>query len=338
MTGNLAMRIDNIKQRLSQGSMNEEATKQGCVLPVFSELGWNVFDSAGCFRPEFTIGTGRVDYALFGDGQEPLALIEVKRPGQGDKGIEQILEYAFKHGGVGLLLVVDGNSWRFFLANAPGSFLERCALTLSVLDTPNEELVDILPPILSREAMMSGESMVKLRGHLDRTKASAKFNSVWGNFIETDEAQGLLATAFSSAVEEATGVKPSMLDVRSFVKRRTIEGDEVKGRQGGTRRGTLIVGGNATSCSSKREAFVQLLQKLHGKNPIDFLRNFSAKCVYVVNGADENAKRVTEITRGWYLTGSHNSAVLDDWMRIAAETAGMKWGQDVRFVLNGAGS
>ena len=335
MTGNLAMRIENIKQRLSQGSMNEEATKQGCVLPVFSELGWNVFDSAGCFRPEFKIGKGRVDYALFGDGQEPLALIEVKRPGQGDKGIEQILEYAFKHGGVGLLLVVDGNTWRFFLANAPGGFLDRCALTLSVLDTPNDELIEILPPILSREAMMTGESMQRLRGHLDRTKASVKFNSVWGNFIETDEAQGLLATAFSDAVEQAIGVKPSMLDVRSFVKRRTIGGEDEKVKRKVRRQGTLIVGGNATTCSSRRQAFIALLQALHNKNPFDFMQNFQAKCDYVVNSAAEGTKNVTEIAKGWWLTGSHDTASLDGWMRAAADTAGMKWGTDVRFVLNG---
>ena len=83
---------DNFKQYISkvkkmQGQLNdltEEATKNALVMPFFSVLGYDVFDTNE-FMPEFTCDVAtkkgeKVDYAILKDG-EPIILIEVKRSG-----------------------------------------------------------------------------------------------------------------------------------------------------------------------------------------------------------------------------------------------------------------
>ena len=76
---------------------NEEATKLQVVLPILRELGWDAYDPSRV-QPEFGVGGGRVDLALFAPDRA-VALIEVKAVGvRLEEHVEQTLRYAFHEG------------------------------------------------------------------------------------------------------------------------------------------------------------------------------------------------------------------------------------------------
>ena len=76
------IKVKRMSEQLSD--LTEEATKNALIMPFFSMLGYDVFDTNE-FMPEFICDVGtkkgeKVDYALLKDG-EPIILIEVKRAG-----------------------------------------------------------------------------------------------------------------------------------------------------------------------------------------------------------------------------------------------------------------
>ena len=75
-------KVSKVKDQVSD--LTEEATKHALVMPFFSMLGYDVFDTNE-FMPEFVCDLGtkkgeKIDYAILKDG-EPLILIEAKRAG-----------------------------------------------------------------------------------------------------------------------------------------------------------------------------------------------------------------------------------------------------------------
>ena len=78
----------------AEAATSEEAIKTACILPLFSFLGYDVFNPQE-FSPEFTCDVGtkkgeKVDYAILRNN-EPLILIECKHHTQDlDKHINQL--------------------------------------------------------------------------------------------------------------------------------------------------------------------------------------------------------------------------------------------------------
>ncbi|MDE7138434.1 MAG: type I restriction enzyme HsdR N-terminal domain-containing protein [Ruminococcus sp.] len=75
-------RIERIRGQMED--FTEEATKTALIMPFFSILGYDVFDTNE-FMPEFTCDVAtkkgeKVDYAILKDG-EPIIIIEAKRAG-----------------------------------------------------------------------------------------------------------------------------------------------------------------------------------------------------------------------------------------------------------------
>jgi predicted type IV restriction endonuclease len=91
--------------------VNEQAIKQGVVIRILSELGWDTFNTT-IVCPEFSLTPRRVDYALCNPPKKPAVFIEVKQPGQTDAADKQLFEYAF-HEGVPLAVLTDGQTWSF---------------------------------------------------------------------------------------------------------------------------------------------------------------------------------------------------------------------------------
>ena len=101
---------------------NEATTRQYVVLPILRALGW---DDAKLdpmeILPEYNVKEGDVDYALK-VGQKPALLIECKRWNESlekQKHEDQIFKYAYK-AGVPIVVLVNGKTWRFYLAWAAG--------------------------------------------------------------------------------------------------------------------------------------------------------------------------------------------------------------------------
>jgi hypothetical protein len=70
--------LERVRFRLAAGSYaNEAAVSHGVVTPILNALGWDSSDPDQLV-PEFSIGRGRVDFALLGLGRRPSVFIEVK--------------------------------------------------------------------------------------------------------------------------------------------------------------------------------------------------------------------------------------------------------------------
>src|SRR3989338_6239756 len=91
----------------------EEATRQGIILPILARLGWDR-DNVREVIPEFSVGTGKVDYCLKA-GQKKAVFIEVKRVSETlENHQEQLLEYAFRDG-IEIAALTNGLVWWLYL-------------------------------------------------------------------------------------------------------------------------------------------------------------------------------------------------------------------------------
>ena len=97
MSDSLEDFLQRLRRQQNPSLDNEEATRQGIILPVLGRLGWDRDNVREVF-PEFQVENGRVDYCLK-IGEKKGAFIEVKRPSENlESHQEQLLEYAFRDG------------------------------------------------------------------------------------------------------------------------------------------------------------------------------------------------------------------------------------------------
>ena len=100
----------------------EEATRQGVVLPILSQLGWNTYD-INEVEPEYKVSDGRVDYCLKAKNKK--VFIEVKRMREDlDSHEKQLLEYSFSEG-VEIAVLTNGLLWLFYLPTEKGHWQQR---------------------------------------------------------------------------------------------------------------------------------------------------------------------------------------------------------------------
>ena len=98
--------------------------KQAVIVPILRALDWDDADPAE-FVPEYSVDSGRVDYALLGPKGAPLVFVEAKGIGRvGLAGEEQLFRYAVNKG-VPFLILTDGDLWDFYLSMAAGVPAER---------------------------------------------------------------------------------------------------------------------------------------------------------------------------------------------------------------------
>lgn len=97
--------------------INEEATKQGFILPLFRALGWNIEDSANEVMPEHDASKGRVDYAfkLKGVAQFYVEAKPLKADLTNPDFVKQTVTYAYNKG-VTWAVLTDFERLRLFNA------------------------------------------------------------------------------------------------------------------------------------------------------------------------------------------------------------------------------
>ena len=109
----IAQAVEQIRNTVSMGVLDESATKQGVVLRLLSLAGWDTFDISQVV-PEYTVGTRRVDYVLR-PGSPNAVFIEVKRLSENlERHQQQLLEYCFQEG-VKLAVLTNGRTWWLYL-------------------------------------------------------------------------------------------------------------------------------------------------------------------------------------------------------------------------------
>ena len=216
----LLTQIDAIRTALDKRQIHrsEAAVRQGIVERLFRCLGWST-DNTSVVHPEYRVDNGKVDYALCYPDAKPIIFVEVKSLGNIDGGERQLFSYAV-HEGVPILVLTDGQVWRFFYPAGQGKYQERQVCELDLTDGASEKTADILSRYLSYTAIQKGKVVQAIqddyqRQHYQR-QAAKHIPDAWHKLIEA--ADETLIEIIAETTEAACGCKPGNEQVLDFLK------------------------------------------------------------------------------------------------------------------------
>ena len=353
--------LAGIVQKLKEGRFpNEPSISQGIVLPILSDLGWNVFDTTTVW-PEYSTGEGRVDFALCAPSKKPKCFLEVKRLGKAEGGVRQALEYAF-HEGAQFVTLTDGKTWSFYLPAEHGSYEDRRVFMLDLFERSASESAEVLYRYLDQERVASGEALEtarkEYRNKNRRLAAREAIPESWHELVERKDKQ--LVELLTDAVESKSGIRPDEKDILNFLSRKLTADVLVpvhlpKPRGGTSSRETkvprnikstdkrsFVLLGERFSYGPAIDAMVLILSELAKSDPT-FLQRCSEhpafrghKRKYVARSAVElypdrpdMAEKYRNLPGGW-VAGTYLSNQLKiKIIRGAAEVAGITFGRDV---------
>jgi hypothetical protein len=209
--------LATVRQGKNRYAANEQATKQGIVLPLFARLGWDR-DDVSEVAPEYAVGSGRVDYCLK-RGSECLVFVEVKRVAEPlDGHQEQLLRYAFEQG-VDLAVLTDGMRWWLYLPTQSGSWEQRRFFMIDLEEQTPEHVASHLRRYLGKPAVLDGTALRAAQElHTSRTKElriREAIPTAWQDLCE--EADAGLIELLSEKVEGLCGHKPNPEKLEEFI-------------------------------------------------------------------------------------------------------------------------
>ena len=217
--------IEDIKQHLKKDSYsNEEAVRSQICYRILQELGWKT-SSPVQVVPEYSINNLRVDIALCSSPNKPVIFIEVKAPGQcSEQGVDQIFDYAARKGGVPMIILSDGNEWRFYNTHGTGIGYEaRKVRSFKLTEDSSDECVKVFDRYLQFEKVKSKIAFENLRDDHkkieDEREAKLKIPEAWKQLIN-DEDEILIEVIVDQVKESSDGeYAPKKEDVVEFLKR-----------------------------------------------------------------------------------------------------------------------
>jgi hypothetical protein len=305
--------------------------------------------------PEYQTGQGRADFALCHPASKPAIFIEVKQPGKAEDAVRQALEYAF-HAGVPFVVLTDGKTWSFYLPAEQGSYEDRRVHKLDLFERQPAEAASTLERYLARSRVESGEALRTARQEYSnlnrRAQAKAAIPEAWSELVEKGDE--LLVDVLASAVESKTGVRPEDDDVADFLAKlgRPIAIElpkvvvPVAGQEpetgGSSRRGTLLLRGRKYPYNNAKDAMVIVLREL-AKTNTSFLERCAQhpdaqgrKRRYIARTPEElypdrpDLRDCREsLPGGWLVATNINNVLKKTIIRLAAEVAGLRFGQDI---------
>jgi len=156
--------IRSIRERLAKGGFpNESSVSHGAVLPILQACGWDIHNPDEVHPEYSTKDNQRVDYALL--SKKPLIFIEVKHrldPLRRDRGIEQVLDYAYKEG-VPVAILTDGDTWAFYWpAASEPEYAERLAQEIQLTRMEPSEAAAVLIKYLQKSLDVSPSRLRKI--------------------------------------------------------------------------------------------------------------------------------------------------------------------------------
>ena len=146
--------IDDIRKRLEQNIFkNEAAVRQGIVDPLLRSLSWPAEDTLVVF-PEYPVGSGQVDYALYHPVSTPRVFIEAKQVGNIKGAEEQLFGYDSRIR-VPIAVLTDGREWQFFHPTGEGTWTERKVCELDLITGDSQENAERINKYLSYESIQT---------------------------------------------------------------------------------------------------------------------------------------------------------------------------------------
>lgn len=361
---NLESILINVTEKLRQGSFpNEQAVSQGVVLRILQSLGWDTFDTSLVW-PEYQTGSGRADFALCNPASRPAIFIEVKQPGKAENAVKQALEYAF-HVGVPVVVLTDGRTWSFYLPAEQGSYEDRRVYKLDLYERSPSEAVAAFRHYLLWSRVKSGEALEaarkEYRSRNRRSQAKQAIPEAWRELVEKGDET--LVEILANAVESKAGVRPEDDDVAEFLLKLgqvhvpvatksfpSVQPDPNPAHQtthtprkaDTARRGQLVLKGKAYRYANAKEAMTIILTEL-AKQDSNFLERASRhpdatgrKRQYIARTEEqlypdrEDLREYKEsLPGGWFVSTNLNNVLKKNIIKLAAEVAGLTFGQDV---------
>ncbi|MCE2436164.1 MAG: DUF4268 domain-containing protein [Candidatus Latescibacteria bacterium] len=213
--------IDDIRSRLESGQFtNETAVSLGIVGRLLTALRWPTYDPQ-IVSPEYRIDKGRADYALCHPAEQPRALIEVKRVGNIDGAEKQLFEYAF-HKGIPILILTDGQKWRFFHPSGSGDYTERLVHEFDIVEDDKAEIASRLNRYLSYASVQTGEAMTTIAEDYQKVfrnrEIVRRLPEAWDNLVSgTSENSAFLIKAVKSETQRLCAHEPTNEQIFSFL-------------------------------------------------------------------------------------------------------------------------
>ncbi len=209
--------IQSIRSNRTLGYVDEASIKAGVVLRVLSCLGWNPFDIDEV-KPEHTIGTKRVDYALRMGGMSKVFL-EVKRISEKlEAHQEQLLGYSFQEG-VKLAVLTNGGTWWFYLPLNEGSWERRRFYSVDIFEQDPEDVASRFEEFLSKEYIRSGDAIKNAeemyRGQQKKHVLREAIPRAWHKIVSDPD--DLFIDLIIETTEKLSGFRPEIDDVEKFL-------------------------------------------------------------------------------------------------------------------------
>lgn len=198
--------------------VNEASVREGIVVPILRELGWNPSDPDH-LKPEHHSDAGFADYVLFGRGRNVAVVIEVKAVGRALLGDRQLFRYCFELGAP-LAILTDGRTWDFYFPSGQGSIEERRVYSLVIDERAPQESERIFERYLARDRIVDRSAIANVRDDFDKAlsqrEAVAILPESWAELV--GEADDRLLELVQDKAEAKSGYRPEAGDVLGFLQ------------------------------------------------------------------------------------------------------------------------
>ena len=216
MKERLATAINGICADGKIAILDEARARAEAIDPILERLGWDRFSED--FKREFSVSSGRVDYALLVRGK-PEAFIEAKRPSEDlDPHQRQLLTYSALHG-VRLAALTNGLSWWLYLPLQVGNFEARRFCQLHICNQNVSEVCDLLIEFLSRGNVYSGAAVENAEARLIQLQEAKKVDNAlpqaWEDLIAGPD--GMLVDLVNEKVKGLSGLEATPERIKAFL-------------------------------------------------------------------------------------------------------------------------
>ncbi len=217
--------IDDISNLLKQGvfaNERERTVSDRIVNRLLQALEWPIF-TPQIVIDEYAVEGRRVDFALCHPESTPRVFIEAKRVGNIDKGIKQLFEYAF-HRGIPIVVLTDGQKWRFYHPAGEGSYEDRMVAEIDLIAEDGEECSNCLDRYLNYEAVRTGKASKVIaedyRLIVSQRKIEERLPEIWGELVQ--EKNEYLLLAMMDKARDKVGHEPTEEQIVSFLKNLSV--------------------------------------------------------------------------------------------------------------------
>lgn len=216
---------------LPLGDFDEQSTKQGAILPLLRQFGWDT-ENPTEVRPEFTVRVpkspqSKVDYALH-IGETSRLFLEAKAWSRslGEAEESQLDKYC-RAAKVNSGVLTNGREWRFYLHKPARKWEQKLFLKIDICTDSPEVIEANFIKFLHRDNFAKPQSVkqmveaaqVLIREREDDENAFQRLQAVLNNL--SDNRQPLIP--FLAGLAETDGNSPTDRQVNAFMEKFEVE-------------------------------------------------------------------------------------------------------------------